>query len=323
VASTDDGHEAVITLAGPYYLHTITRLVRDLQALYELSGPTVVRIDLTRLTFMGPAALALMVASLRRARESGVIAGGSTIWAPESTGMLTYLRRMDALEVLFEHESVKIENPVRRHATSGLKECQHFSSEDGSRRVARELAVALTEKVATDDVAATSLELCLTELAENVHFHADTPYGGFAAAQSFSHGNEIEVAIVDLGVGISASLGKNPQYAEQASDDVTAIHTALLPLVTSSPKRNRGYGLAFTRFLLEMNEGRLVVRSGHGYVQYGERNAEKTTELPFPGTLVALRLHTDRPFDFEKAYELLTAAINEIEGVLNDDVRVS
>lgn len=321
-AGTTDGIP-IIKLSGPYYLHTIMRLVADLQPLYELRRPTVVRIDLTELTFMGPAAIALLVASLRRARESGFIADDSAIWSPASKGMQTYLYRMDVLQVLFEHEAVEINDPVQRHAASGLKECQHFSSEEGSRRVARELAVALKEKVKTDRVAATSLELCLTELAENVHFHADTSFGGFAAAQSFSRGNEIEVAIVDLGVGIAASLSKNPQYAEQATDDVTAIHTALQPLVTSSPKRNRGYGLAFTRFLLEINEGRLVVRSGHGYVQYGERGVERTTELAFPGTLVALRLHTDRPFDFEKAYEMLTAAINQIEGVLDDDVRVS
>jgi anti-sigma regulatory factor (Ser/Thr protein kinase)/ABC-type transporter Mla MlaB component len=323
MAAGENDMAAVIKLSGPYYLHTIMRLVADLQPLYRLKKPTVVQIDLTGLTFMGPAALALLVASLRRARESGLIADSSTIWSPTSKGMRTYLYRMDVLQVLFEHEPVEINDPIQRHAASGLKECQHFSSEEGSRRVARELATALKEKVKTDKMAATSLELCLTELAENVHFHADTPFGGFAAAQSFSGGNEIEVAIVDLGVGIAASLSKNPQYEEAAADEVTAIHTALQPLVTSSPKRNRGYGLAFTRFLLEINEGRLVVRSGHGYVQYGESNVERTTEFAFPGTLVALRLHTDRPFDFEKAYEMLTAAINRIEGVLDDDVRVS
>lgn len=165
VASATRDYDALVKLSGPYYLHTITRLVRDLQPLYELSEPSVVKIDLTGLTFMGPAALALMVASLRRARERGLIAGGSGIWDPDSTGMRTYLYRMDALQVLFEHESIDINDPVRRHATTGLKECQHFHSEEGSRRVARELATALTEKVTTDQVAATSLELSAPVMA--------------------------------------------------------------------------------------------------------------------------------------------------------------
>lgn len=313
--------ELSVQLTAAYHLHSVRRIVRDLRPILDLTTPTVVKLDLTGLTFIGPACLALIVAAMRRGRETGTIANGSLILHPASVAVRTYLHRMDVLQVLFEKEPVDVDDPVVRHQASGLKECEHFSSDKGGREVAAALAKALQEEVATDKVAAASLDLCLIELTENVHFHAATSHGGFAAAQTFKNSKEIEVAIVDLGIGIASSLAKNPEHAEESTDDITAINAAIRPLVTATPHRNSGYGLAFTRFLLEMNAGRLIVWSGEGWVQFGEKHVEKRLES-LPGTLVALRLHTDRPFDFQRAYEQLTDAIKEIEGPPNDDVRV-
>lgn len=121
-----------------------------------------------------------------------------------------------------------------------------------------------------------------------------------------------------MGRGIAASLAANPEYAAEAADDISAINAAIRPLVTSTPERNSGYGLALTRFLLEMNDGRLIVWSGKGKVQFGEKYAEKWVD-GMPGTVVALRLHTDRPFDITTAYQRLNKAIEEIEGSFDDD----
>jgi anti-sigma regulatory factor (Ser/Thr protein kinase) len=227
---------------------------------------------------------------------------------------------MDVFRVLFENEPTTPEDQVERHETTGLKECEHFSSADGGRRVAKALAKAIQEKVETDAVTANSLDVCLIELTENVYYHAGTDHGGFAAAQTFKNTEEIEIAIVDLGVGIASSLSANPDHAEDAADDISAIKAAIRPLVTATPERNSGYGLALTRFLLEINDGRLIVWSGEGKVQFGEKHLEKRVDR-FPGTVVILRLHTDRPFDIATAYERLNRAIEEIEGSADDDVR--
>lgn len=309
-----------VELSAAYHLHSIRRMVRSLKPIYDLKKPTVVTLDLAGLTFIGPASLAYMIAVMRRGRESGVVANGSMVLHPRSIAVMTYLHRMDALQVLFEKEPNEIPDPVVRHDASGLKECEHFSSEDGGRRVAGALAKAVQEEVATDKLTAAALDICLTELAENVYFHADTSHGGFAAAQTFKNSKEIEVAIVDLGIGIAASLGENPDHASEAADDITAIKAAVRPLVTATPERNSGYGLALTRFLLEINDGRLIVWSRKGMVQFGEKHVEKRIE-DLPGTIVALRLHTDRPFDIARAYERLNSAIEEIEGPPDDDVR--
>ncbi len=312
--------EITVHLRHGYHLHSLVRILRDLRPIINLDRLTVVTLDLRELTFIGPACLAFMVAVVRRGREMEMIADGSLILYPMSVAARTYLHRMDALQVLFEREPTDIADPVTRHVASGLKECEHFSSEDGGRRVAGALAKAVQDQVATDRLTEAALDVCLTELAENVYFHAATPHGGFAAAQNFKNSKEIEIAIVDLGIGIAGSLSANPEHAEEAADDISAINAAIRPLVTATPERNSGYGLALTRFLLEINDGRLIVWSHEGYVQVGEKHIEKRMEN-LPGTVVALRLHTDRPFDIARAYERLNAAIQEIEGPPDDDVR--
>jgi anti-sigma regulatory factor (Ser/Thr protein kinase) len=313
--------ELTVRLRHAYHLHTLVRMLRDLRPILDLREPTIVTVNLRDLTFIGPACLAFMVAVLRRGRENQLVADDSMILHPTSVAARTYLHRMDVLQVLFEREPNEVADPVTRHDASGLKECEHFESQQRGRDVTASLVKALQEEVETDDVSLTSLDLCLQELTENVYFHADTTHGGFAAAQSFRNTREIEVAIVDLGIGIAESLRQNPEHALEASDDLSAIRAAIRPLVTATPERNSGYGLAFTRFLMEMNSGRLIVWSGEGWVQCGEKYAEKTKDR-MPGTVVALRLHTDRPFDFNRAYDKLTAAIEQQEGPLNDDVRL-
>ncbi|HEX4305288.1 MAG TPA: hypothetical protein VHZ54_04575 [Solirubrobacterales bacterium] len=318
--STAEIPEVTVRLNASYHLHSIHRMVNSLRPIYDLESPTIVRLDLEDLSFISPANLAYMVAVMRRGRENGTVADGSVIVNPAKPRVRTYLHRMDVLRVLFEKEPNDPTDPIDRQDVAGLKECVHFASEPGGRKVAGDLAKATQEEVETDTFAAASLELALIELTENVHFHADAEFGGFAAAQTFKNSKEIEVAIVDLGVGISQSLSQNPEYEESAADDVGAIKEALKPLVTANPERNRGYGLAFTRFLLEYNDGRLIVWSGNGWVQVGEEYVEKEKDF-MPGTLVVLRLHTDRPFDFQHAYGKLTEAIEEIEGATDDDVR--
>jgi anti-sigma regulatory factor (Ser/Thr protein kinase) len=311
--------EVRVELTHAHHLHSLGRTLTALRPIFDLSEPAEVNLDLTELTFIGPACMALMVAAVRQARETGMLQRGKVIY-PNSLPVRTYLKRMNAIRVLFEHEEVEIADDVERGDVEGLKECEHFSSDAGCLRVAKGLAEAIQQIVETDTITANSLEVCLGELTENVYYHANTAVGGFAAAQTFKKSQEIELAIVDLGVGIAGSLSENPDFADKFHDDISAINTAIKPTVTATPERNSGYGLTLTRLLLEINDGRLIVWSGEGKVEFGENPTEKKVDR-LPGTLVVLRLHTDRPFDLQTAYQRLERAIQEIEGSPVEDVR--
>lgn len=291
-----------ITLAGGYWLHTYKRLLRDLQRLLELDAPAVITVDMRKLTFMGPAALATTVAVLMKVRDSGFALDGGKILEPRADGIRRYLHRMDFFRVLF-HDPDR-PDPSHRGEPPGMLECQHFIRDDQLRAVTKGIIEAVEKKTNLDDGARYAVDTCLSELFENVIFHAYTPHGGVAAVQAFKR--ELELAIVDLGVGIPVSLARNPDYAERARrDDLTAIQTALVPNVTSTPERNRGWGLAFTELLLQLNGGRLIVRSHAGYVQRGAKTADRLEAMSLPGTLIAMRIRVDQPLDYSRAWDLL------------------
>jgi hypothetical protein len=309
------GREIQLRLAGGYYFHTLTRIIRDLQPLLTLGEPAEITIDMSQLTFMGPAALALTAATLHKVRHLSLPTEGSVIVAPEAPGIRRYLHRMDFLRLVLDDPHLA-DDLSERHDTKGFRECRRFVSEEECHEVAKALADSAHERVIVDELSSQSLYTCLTELAENVYYHAEAPLGGVAAAQALPKSREMELAIVDLGVGICKSLSKNPTYHADANDDLAAIKLALVPTVTATPQRNSGYGLAFTQFLLALNGGRLLVRSGHGHVQRGARVVDKIEEDHLPGTVVGLRIRTDQPFDFARAWNQLTAALNDVPTLL-------
>src|SRR5439155_6137606 len=162
------------------------------------------------------------------ASERGVIDKVTIRWGSDS--VCNYLLRMDFLKVLIgekQYARYTGEAFKRRKAVS-FRPVSEFTTPDGCHQVARELTAAVAASCETDNVAQNAIRICLEELAENVLHHADAPMSGFAAAQGWKRSEEIEIGIVDLGIGIRSSLTKNPNYADIA-DDVTAIETALRP----------------------------------------------------------------------------------------------
>lgn len=293
-------------MAGPYWLNSYVRVLGDLRPLFQVNEPAVLRMNLSRLSFMGPAALATTAAAIMKFVDSGLSLPGGTIVVPQAPGIRRYLERMDFFDVSLHLEG------GQRTPTEGLLECQHFSDDSNIRPVTQSILEVIETKTAIDATARYALDTCLSEVLENVMFHAYTDFGGVAAVQAFK--GELEVAIVDLGDGIAASLARNPDYAEAASQgDLVAVQTAIMPNVTSTPERNKGWGLAFTELLLGLNEGWLEVRSGEGQVRRGAKVADKVSKHSLPGTLVAMRIRLDQPLDYSKAWKLLGDAVDSLD----------
>jgi anti-sigma regulatory factor (Ser/Thr protein kinase) len=292
--------ELTIELSGAFSLkqERLERMLRLLQPLYDLTEPTIVHLDLGRLVSISPSALALLVASLHTAGSTGLMVDGSRITPPHAPHVSTYIQRMNLLRWLpgFAH----VGEPFERHQEQGFRGCLQFQDSTDYWRAASELTDALCERCAADDTARAAVRVCLDEVAENVIHHAGAP-AGFAAAQGWKRTNEFEIAIVDLGVGVRTSLRKNELYSD-VPDDATAIATALRPQVTSTPERNSGIGLFVTRMVLKSNGGSLLVRSGNGAVYSGGEERIERTVVEMPGTLVAIRANTDRPFDMDAVY---------------------
>lgn len=299
-------------LAGGYPLAHVDRLVRDLEPLMRVAEEHRVTLDLGGLVSVCPTALALMTAVVMRMTALDLVSEGSVVTPPRSPLTRNYLMRMDFLRLILDDED--LDEPFERREAVGFRPCQQFQTLEEYPRVALGLTDALAERCQTDRVARNSIRIALDELTENVLHHAESPIGGFAAAQGWPKRGAFEIGIVDLGIGIRASLAKNPAYAG-LSGDVEAIQTALQPRVTSTPDRNLGVGLFVTRLLLASNGGTLAVRSGIGAVYTGIRERALTRDVSFPGTMVALRARTDRPLNINEVYRKL----NDEHGFGEDD----
>ena len=298
-----------IGLSGAYRLDSrFDALIAAITPLLELEVPTAVQIDFGGLVSIGPTGLALLTAAVKDARDRALLHPGVTIVPPRSRMVWNYLLRMDLFRTIIgsEEYDVALEGGEGfvRHENIGFRPCRVFNAETDYLPVTRELAEALYESCVTDEAAKASVRVCLDELAENVLHHAESRLGGIGAAQGWRKTKTFEVGIVDLGIGIRASLTKNPTYADIA-DDATAIETALRPRVTSTPERNSGIGLFVTRLLLRANGGFFVVRSGNAALYAGSQEEVVPARTPFPGTIVALRARTDRPLNIKQVYRRL------------------
>jgi hypothetical protein len=284
--------EPHVTMAGGYGLNQLERAIRDLKPIMDLDEPQHLLIDLGGLAYISPAALALLAAVLKRQEEEGC---SYAVIPPRSPLTRNYLQRMDFTKLLFEDE---IPEPFKRKKAVGFRPVQHFRGDDDYWLAAKELTEALVERFKPDAIVTAAIRICLDQLAEN------TDLGGFAAAQSSPKRNTFEIAIVDLGVGVRASLARNPAYAD-ISTDAEAVSTALQPRVSSTPERNAGIGLYITKLLLRGNGGQLLVRSGNAVIYRGANETEEEHEMNFPGTIVAIRAHTNAPLDIGQVYREL------------------
>jgi hypothetical protein len=295
------GNSIAVQLSGGYDIAGIDRLVHKLAPILEVENPCRVQLDLRKVIFIAPTALALLTAALKRLLDAGLLQEGA-IQMPESDGLASYLSRMDFVRTLAGNGGDDEDDD--RGAAAGFQPCRHFATPEDSQEVARALTAVVAEGCSTDDAADFSIQVCLGELTENVIHHAGTDLGGVAAASGWSRSRELEVGIVDLGIGIQASLRTNDRYAD-IRDDVTAIRTALRQGVTSTPQRNLGIGLTITKMLLRENNGVLLVRSGTGAVRVGAIEDQLAAAVDFPGTIVSFRARTDRPLNIKEIYRRL------------------
>lgn len=294
-----------VKLSGLYKLERIEALIEELMPVMLLDRRRRVVFDFGGLVGVCPTALALLTAVATDAAAREVFANSTQFIPPRSTAVRNYLIRMDFLRVLVgsKYEDLFREPFVRRDDV-GFRPCSEFTTAEEAVETARSLTAAVIETMDTETTAKLAVNIALGELTDNVLNHADTDMGGFAAAQAWTKKDKLEIGIVDLGIGIRASLTKNPEYAD-TPDDVAAINTALQPHVSSTPERNSGIGLFVTRLLLRENGGLLLVRSGGGAVYAGVEEGSEIRDVAFPGTLVALQARTDRPLDINRVYRML------------------
>jgi len=242
--------------------------------------------DLTRTPHLKPYAIACLAASAALQRQKQII---PTVVPPSNNACNEHLQRLGLYE-FFE----ATENRQVWSRSSNLK-VQKVTYPPG--RVSENAAEVLTDGIQLTAGVRPQIVTSLDEVLLNALSHAESPIECVIVGQGFPQSGKVEVAVVDLGIGILNHLRRNAEY-EQLSNDEEAIELATQDGVTGTRRgtrnrlneQNSGAGLHYLRKYCEAGGGECTILSGRHWVTYhsGERVVGRLKQ-PFQGTLVNLR----------------------------------
>jgi anti-sigma regulatory factor (Ser/Thr protein kinase) len=290
---------ANFTLKGCYEDRDLDLLCNEVGAAGEESkSDATPHIDLRAVGTLGPSALAIVVGTACAVAAQASGRAPITIYPPDS-GEAPRCLQADPLRHLIES------GLGHWHTDDGgeMIGVEVFSSAEGIDRVIASFQQHLALNSFIPDLSLRSLRKMVTELAENVIQHAEACRGVVVlrldpAAETFS------IAIYDDGIGIRRSLIQNPKF-QDLNDDLTAIVTSMGAGSTAEPGTGGGMGLFIARLVLRDNGGTLTIRSGDARREEGDEVSDSKLLPSLAGTLVAIRAHVNRPFDYARIEEAL------------------
>ena len=161
----------------------------------------------------------------------------------------------------------------------------------------RDLAKKLTQQDSGDVF--DTLKYSFREIIRNVPEHSQSNRVGFCA-QFWPKNHQVEVAIIDNGIGIRSSLKQNPNYVDIDSDE-DAIRQVMLPGISSKRYQgipdekdnvwqNSGYGLYISSRLCDLGGDFFICSGGTGLLKSGGNDEIFDTNLQ--GTAIRLCLDT-------------------------------
>ncbi|MBN1978536.1 MAG: sensor histidine kinase [Anaerolineae bacterium] len=279
-----------VILNGDLDLENLASILTPWQPLWN---PAVARapvhLDLRGVTFVWPSAITLLTAAILLLRQRGFEV---RITPPDLEKVHSYLARID-FYALVDFEA---DYPWPRYDSSGrFREVVQANSEAEGETVVGEVLEILGRNLAGIGPVYDAVQYAFLEVVNNVFHHAHSPIQAIICAQSYPQLHRVELAVVDGGRGIPASLEGNPKLSGRFSTAAEAIQLAVQPRITGRPEYNTGEGLFFTLEFIKANGGDACIHSQDGrlWVQ-GDQATPQLAPL-WPGTLVALRFWTDRP----------------------------
>ena len=255
------------------------------------SDPSYVVLDLTDVSFIWPSVITLLTTCVIRLRRDGFPV---KITRPSSENVDTYLNRVDFYNLL----RMNVEYPWRRHNAEGrFREVVQVTSENEAEQVVSEVMTILGRNVEGIAGVYDAVQHTFLEIVNNVFHHANSRTGAVMCAQSYHNQKCVELAVVDSGQGIPASLKRNPELINRFHNAAEAIEIAIQPRTTGRPDYNSGEGLFFSLEFIKVNEGQACIYSQDGVLWAEGRRVWSDSSPVWPGTLVSMQFRTDRPVD--------------------------
>lgn len=254
-------------------------------------------VDLGGLMRLEAPTLAVLVSSLRRLQRREIVAIDDIV----PCGI-----RGCCLDERGLAELAKPEGGVwRRCGEHRILGWQTFASGEGALLAALGVARRLQKDTGWPASSFAAMAGLAFELGENVRQHSDSPEGALALETDGS-GKRIRMAVADAGIGIRASLIRNPKHAD-IDDDLVAIERAVRAGETGEPGTGGGMGLYLTRAIVRGNGGRVLLRSGEARWEECDDRRRERRLAPLLGTLIGIETRTDRTLHDDQIWERVDA----------------
>jgi hypothetical protein len=138
----------------------------------------------------------------------------------------------------------------------------------------------------------------MAEIYLNAFDHGQSPIGVFTCGQHFPKKQELNLTIVDFGVGIPSNvrLFKANDFVPEELQAAKCMEWAFQKGTSTKPG-GRGIGLDLLQEFVRLNQGRLEMFSHEGYVSIadGKMSFAKRNTF-FEGTLVNISLRCDESY---------------------------
>ena len=247
-------------------------------------------LNLQDLSFISPEGMVIIVGTVELLKSQGFRL--KEIVRPQGA-VASYLERMAFYQALDEPNFL---NYNRKSPTGRFLELTKINSVDDCCHLAGDLARVFVQQTEGDEDAGNGVELVLSEVLENAFHHGGGILFPLVCCQSYQ--KTFSIALGDFGVGIEESM-KDSQRGVDAAKDFGPLTAALQKGVTRRPSANAGLGLFFTSELIRQNKGTLRIQSRNRSLQMsgGADPKEDETVWRWPGTIISLEFHSDRPLD--------------------------
>ncbi len=287
------GHREAVALSVPPHptLETFAGAFNQLALEVSMQPLNHVSIEIAGLVFAHPVELCLL---RQLTVEAARLARSVSVNMPTNPDVASYVQRMDAFACLPPNVTLASARSVKRNDLEDrLVEAFPIGSQTDVDRLATSIDKVAQARVEIPRPLKLGLVSAITEAASNVVEHAKSPSGGVAAAQYYSSRGSLQIAVVDVGLGIPTTLKTHPHLADLSD---TELVKAAFDLGTSRYASQRGAGLPgvvqkanrANRFILEVGSGNARVSIQTGVT--GPTLNLLHRDLPIPGTWLQVTL---------------------------------
>ena len=243
-------------------------------------------IDLRDCRFIRPAAVLWCLIYPLLVRQRGI---ECEVLGPLNKGVATYLMSVGLFSTLRVRGVVVDDRGLQQRMDSQIiLPLTEFSSTSEAEQTASNVSDGLqsTHLVAANLVP--DIGEAFAELANNAAEHSESEVSSYGLVQfyDFGAGRTVVCAVADGGIGIRASLAKNPEYEFRLPYDWIAIEYATEERISSSGSPTRGIGLYGVSEEMQRGGRQLGIHSGIGaHVVSGDSHAPARRPNLFPGTV--------------------------------------